>query len=501
MFGDNIFGDNVDPHPPFDPSHLDTVLRKVKVRGRRRRLLVSAPFVLALGSGLAFFLANNSFGNSQVTQVGAALALEPGMSSASVSDSGIDSSESALLGDNGSVGDSYTSAPFLEVTPVPTLSTNSLDAEQPPIGFEETFARVLAGITPTPVPDTTDSQDLPASTPPPPASTPDHSTADQSTRVSTAAASEGPPETEQSSETQSTDAESSTPATADEPAAEADGQAAAETEELSSDADPSSAPTSTADTETTADLKSDTDSVAAVEESSGDTPTTEAASPAETSDGSDPAIDPADGDADPDPVAVTTETTAAADDEAADGGPSDSDDGDAGDSDDGSAGDSDDGTNQVDDEGDGDVVFIDADGNEVTPTPTPIADTADEVVEVPEPQPVVLEVAATVEGFSITIDIGVIDGDGYSIGACGTTVNWGDGSSHLSTCDPSCVPVDSALPGGGVEGQLSFSHEYEVSGVQVAPYITVFTGLECYGDSSTITFGPLVITEDGIVQS
>jgi len=144
-----------------------------------------------------------------------------------------------------------------------------------------------------------------------------------------------------------------------------------------------------------------------------------------------------------------------------------------------------------DPEGDGELVIIDVNGDIISPDAVATA--------TPAPQPVVLGASAEVSGFEITIFISVLDGDGYSIGACGTTVNWGDGFAQDSACDPSCVAVDSSAPASGVDGQLTFTHVYEVRNVQLAPYFTVFTGLECYGDSATVTVGPLLITDDGIL--
>lgn len=520
---DGLFDDNVDLNPPFAPRELDAALRTVKVRGRRRRLLTVGPLALFMGSGLALIALTIDFGgNAQVTQIGSDL----GSSAALEPETGSGPQGSSVLGDGSSVGDSYSSGPSqMTITPVPTQPAISLDdgglaADQPPIEFDLTEILAPLAVTPEASSGVTitagsESDSQPTSTPTPPVSASAHTSTDDDESddaSSEAESNEADAAADDNDAADDGDSTVSVATTAAEPAADESGSeptsdstttddpdvsasgtsassstAPSDDEDPQSGADPSTATTSTADDDSQTDLE--TEESSAVDDLASD----------ETADGPD-SDDGADADSD-----TGTDGDEAAGDSSADPATDASDDGTA---DDGTAGgettdddasataeaeatNDDADPSDEDDEGDGELVIIDANGDIITPDAEPT----------PVPQPVVLSAAAQVSGFEIIIDIGVIDGDGYSIGACGTTVNWGDGMAQDSACDPSCTAVDSSAPAAGVDGQLQFSHVYEVRNVQVTPFITVFTGLECYGDSSTVTFGPLLITDTGIAQS
>jgi len=527
---DGLFDDNVDLNPPFAPREIDAALRSVKIRGRRRRLLTAGPLALVMGSGLALVAFTLDLGGeAQVTQIGSDL----GSSAALAPETGSESQGSSVFRDGSSVGDSYTSGPSqMTITPVPTLPAIPLDdgglaGDQPRIQFDLT--KILAPLAlPTPeassgVTVTTgpESDSEPTSTPTPPVPASAHIAADDQSDAASDSSSDddaedaadaGESASELSVETSAADSVADEPGSeptpgstsTDDPDVSASGtstdsssSADADADESRSGADPSTATMSTADDDSQTDLE--TEKSSAVD----DLATTDASDsqddPADP-DGADSAVsaDSADGasadgaSADEDPPAdadeqTSTDPDASADENAGDGAAADGAAAEAIDAD----ADAEPAPDPDDPEGDGELVIIDANGDIITPgaEPTPV------------PQPVVLGASAEVSGFEIVIFISVLDGDGYSIGACGTTVNWGDGIAQDSACDPSCLAVDSSAPAAGVDGQLQFSHVYEVRNVQVAPYITVFTGLECYGDSSTVTFGPLLITDTEIVQS
>jgi|GEM_PF-6043898 len=120
-------------------------------------------------------------------------------------------------------------------------------------------------------------------------------------------------------------------------------------------------------------------------------------------------------------------------------------------------------------------------------------------------QPVSVEFASMViDGSSVEIVLQVSDVDGWSVGACGTSMNWGDGSSSGSMCAQDCsVAPDAAKNGStvapGVRGEIRFSHTYEATEGVVTPLFTIFTGHECFGDAFYGELNPsLVLSPEGI---
>jgi len=115
--------------------------------------------------------------------------------------------------------------------------------------------------------------------------------------------------------------------------------------------------------------------------------------------------------------------------------------------------------------------------------------------------PVVVEFASMViDGFSVEIVLQVNDPDGWSIGACGTSMNWGDGNSSGSLCSADCAVAGSGeAKGPGTSGEIRFTHTYDATEGVVTPLFTIFTGHECFGDAFYGELNPsLVLSPDGI---
>jgi len=120
---------------------------------------------------------------------------------------------------------------------------------------------------------------------------------------------------------------------------------------------------------------------------------------------------------------------------------------------------------------------------------------------VAENTPISVEFAEMIiDGSSLEIVLQVSDIDGWTIGACGTSMNWGDGTSTGSLCAPDCSAVDPAgQPAPGAAGQLRFTHTYEATEGVVTPLFTIRTGYECYGDAFFGELSPsLILTPNGI---
>lgn len=140
-----------------------------------------------------------------------------------------------------------------------------------------------------------------------------------------------------------------------------------------------------------------------------------------------------------------------------------------------------------------DDTATDADAVEVVP---------DDPVAGPNQPANVQFVAKSFNGLTVELVLLVTDPDGWTAGACGTSMVWGDGSATGSPCAIDCVrsPADGSQP-PGVAQELTFVHTFAGfdDPTLVTPQFSIFTGLECYGDVVSRKLQPsLIVSADSV---
>lgn len=102
--------------------------------------------------------------------------------------------------------------------------------------------------------------------------------------------------------------------------------------------------------------------------------------------------------------------------------------------------------------------------------------------------PVALTQTLTIEGLTVRVEIHVDDPDGATLGACGSGIDWGDGTTTSTSCSVEC----NQAPGDGVQGSLYFEHTY-TGPITVIPIVSIYTGSECLGDGIVASLGALTL--------
>jgi len=127
----------------------------------------------------------------------------------------------------------------------------------------------------------------------------------------------------------------------------------------------------------------------------------------------------------------------------------------------------------------------------------------DEAPFVVENHPVQVEfVRGSVVGLTVEITLLVTDRDGWTAGACGTAMVWGDGTRDADACvfDGCLQSSPDGGPPPGVVGEFTFTHTFSpvAEPTLMTPQFSIFTGLECYGDVAHGQVTQLLVSSDSV---